>query len=109
MVISFFLLVMSMLLSATVSMAQPTFSKPHGLYEESSISVIINPTSPEAEIFYTTDGSTPTTESTLYTGPLTFEKTTLLRAIEVIDGNISAITTASYILMSSVLNQPNDP
>ena len=37
MVIRFFLLVMSMLLSATVSMAQPTFSKPHGLYEESSI------------------------------------------------------------------------
>jgi hypothetical protein len=98
-----------MLLSATVSMAQPTFSKPHGLYEESSISVIINPTSPEAEIFYTTDGSTPTTESTLYTGPLTFDKTTLLRAIEVIDGNCSAIATASYILMSSVLSQPNNP
>ena len=109
MVIRFFLLVMSMLLSATVSMAQPTFSKPHGLYEESSISVIINPTSPEAEIFYTTDGSTPTTESTLYTGPLTFDKTTLLRAIEVIGEDTSSVTTASYILMSSVLNQPNDP
>ena len=109
MVIRFFLLVMSMLLSATVSMAQPTFSKPHGLYEESSISVIINPTSPEAEIFYTTDGSTPTTESTLYTGPLTFDKTTLLRAIEVIGDSCSSVTTASYILMSSVLNQPNDP
>ena len=109
MVIRFFLLVMSMLLSATVSMAQPAFDKLHGLYEESSISVTIYPTSPDAEIYYTTDGSSPTTESTRYTSPLTFEKTTLLRAIEVIDGNSSAIATASYILMSSVLSQPNDP
>ena len=104
-----FLSLIALLFSVTAAMAQPSFSKPHGLYEESSISVTINPTSPEAEIFYTTDGSTPTTESTLYTGTLTLDKTTLLRAVEVIDGKNSAITTASYILISSVLSQPNNP
>ena len=109
MAIRFFLLVMGMLLSATAGMAQPAFSKPHGLYEESSITVTIYPTSPGAEIFYTTDGSAPTTESTRYTAPLTLDKTTLLRAIEVIDGSSSAIATASYILMSSVLSQSNNP
>lgn len=109
MVKRFFLVIMSMLLSATVSMAQPAFDKPHGLYEESSITVTIYPTSPGAEIFYTADGSAPTTESTRYTAPLTLDKTTLLRAIEVIDWNCSAIATATYIFMSSVLSQPNNP
>ena len=104
----FFLLAVGMLLSATVGMAQPSFSMPHGLYEE-SITVAISPTNAGADIYYTTDGSTPTTESTLYTGPLTLTETTLLRALEVTEGKSSAITTASYIMMSSVLSQPNNP
>jgi hypothetical protein len=104
----FFLLAVGMLLSATVGMAQPSFSMPHGLYEE-SIMVAISPTNAGADIYYTTDGSTPTTESTLYTGPLTLTETTLLRALEVTEGKSSAITTASYIMMSSVLSQPNNP
>ena len=104
----FFLLAVGMLLSATVGMAQPSFSMPHGLYEE-SITVAISPTNAGADIYYTTDGSTPTTESTLYTGPLTLTETTLLRAVEVTGGKSSAITTASYIMMSSVLSQPNNP
>ena len=97
-----------MLLSATVGMAQPSFSMPHGLYDE-SITVAITPMNAGAEIYYTTDGSTPTAESTHYTSPLTLTKTTLLRAIEVADGQSSAITTASYIMVSSVLSQPNNP
>ena len=104
----FFLLAVGMLLSATVGMAQPSFSMPHGLYEE-SITVAISPTNAGADIYYTTDGSTPTTESTLYTGPLTLTEKTLLRALEVTEGKSSTITTASYIMMSSVLSQPNNP
>ena len=91
------------------SMAQPKFSQPHGLYDKSSISVTITPTDASAAVYYTTDGSTPTTASTRYTTPLSLNKTTLLRAIEVAGGKSSAITTASYILVSSVLNQPNNP
>lgn len=91
------------------NMAQPKFSQPHGLYDKSSISVTITPTDASAAVYYTTDGSTPTTASTRYTTPLSLNKTTLLRAIEVAGGKSSAITTASYILVSSVLNQPNNP
>ena len=91
------------------SMAQPKFSQPHGLYDKSSISVTITPTDASAAVYYTTDGSTPTTASARYTTPLSLNKTTLLRAIEVAGGKSSAITTASYILVSSVLNQPNNP
>ena len=103
-----FLLMAGMLLYATVGMAQPSFSMPHGLYDE-SITVSITPLNAGADVYYTTDGSTPTAESTHYTGPLTLTKTTLLRAIEVTDGQSSAITTASYIMVSSVLSQPNNP
>ena len=97
------------MLAVTAGMAQPHFSLPHGLYDESSINVAITPTDAGAVVYYTTDGSTPTAESTLYTGPLTLTKTTLLRAMEVKDGEYSASFTASYIFVSSVLSQPNNP
>ena len=96
-------------LAAMAVMAQPKFSLPHGLYDENSIHVTITPTDASAVVYYTTDGSTPTSGSTRYASPLTLSKTTLLRAIEVIDGKASAITTASYIFINSVLSQPNNP
>ena len=97
------------MLAVTAGMAQPQFSMPHGLYEESSINVAITPADATAEVYYTTDGSEPTTASTLYTGPLTLTETTLLRAVEVKDGECSPSFTASYIFVSSVLSQPNNP
>ena len=95
--------------TATVCLAQPKFSMPHGLYDEQSINVTITPTNANAQVYYTTDGSTPTARSSRYTAPLTLNKTTLLRAMEVADGKISTITTASYILIASVLSQTNTP
>ena len=96
-------------LTVAVGMGQPKFDKPHGLYDESSITVTITPKDVSADVYYTTDGSTPTMESTRYTAPLSLNKTTLLRAIEVKDGKSSDITTASYIMTASVLSQPNNP
>ena len=70
----------------------------------------ITPTDPAAQVRYTTDGSTPTAQSKLYTAPLNLTATTLLRAVEVKDGVLSdSIATASYIFVSSVLNQPDIP
>ena len=90
-------------------MAQPRFSQPHGLYDGGSLTVSI--TGEEgAEIRYTTDGSEPTAESRLYTVPLLLSKTTILRAAEVREGVVSSpVATASYIFISSVLKQPNNP
>jgi hypothetical protein len=103
------LLILMTLLAASTGMSQPKFSMPHGLYDESSITVTITPTDNSAEVYYTTDGSMPTAASSRYAEPLTLTRTTLLRALEVKEGKSSAITTASYILTASVLNQPNNP
>ncbi len=95
-------------LVAMSGVAQPQFSKPHGLYDGGSLTVAISGDA-AAKIFYTTDGSTPTTASTKYTSPLTIQKTTILRAIEQIGDSLSPVGTASYIFVNSVLNQPNNP
>ena len=105
-----FSLFSSLLLAATATMAQPKMSKPHGLYDEESITVEITPKDKTAEVHYTTDGSTPTAESMLYTTPLTIDSTTVLRAVEVKEGAVSStVTTASYIFISSVLKQSDTP
>ena len=54
-----------------------------------------------AEIHYTTDGSTPTAESTQYAEPLTFSETTTLKAIAIKDGVSSEVTSRTYTKSSN--------
>ena len=81
--------------------AQPRFSLPHGLYDEKSLNVTIEPGTEGAEVRYTTDGSMPTAKSKRYTSPLKLTATTILRAVDVKDGVADSITsTASYIFVN---------
>lgn len=99
-----------MALMTWAATAQPRFDLPHGLYDEASLTVGIMPQGADTEIRYTTDGSEPTAQSTLYTEPLLLTSTTLLRAVEAKDGSVvSPVVTATYIFVNSVLNQPNNP
>ena len=96
-------------LVATAVMAQPKFSRQHELIDGAkSISVTISG-NPAAVIRYTTDGSTPTKSSKKYESSLQFRETTILRAVEQIGDSLSPVATASYIFVSSVLSQPNNP
>lgn len=61
--------------------ATPRISK-HGIfYRSSAEEVSITCDTPGASIYYTTDGSVPTTSSTLYTAPLNIAASTTIRAI----------------------------
>jgi len=60
--------------------AEVTFSRPSGLFTESSIEVVLSVNSPGAVIHYTLDESVPTESSPVYTSPLNVETTTQVRA-----------------------------
>lgn len=97
--------IITLLMAATAALAQPRFSKPHGLFTGGSFTVSIE----GDNVRYTTDGSTPTAASMAYAGPLLIDKTTVLRAVEVVGDSLSPVATATYIFTSSVLAQPDNP
>ena len=75
----------------------PTFTPASGTSFPSTLSVSIADATPAAAIYYTTNGSTPTTASQLYSAPFTISATTTVRAIAVASGYTqSAVGSASY-------------
>jgi hypothetical protein len=82
------------------NVATPTFSQPAGTYTN-DVTVTISCTTEGATIHYTTDGSTPNEESTVYTTALTFTATTTLKAIGAkADYGNSAVASATYTITS---------
>ena len=93
---------------ANVSAQQIAVSKPHGFYDK-SFSLTIEGGG-ENTIRYTTDGSTPTQQSKLYTGPLTISHNTILRAVAYNGSSVVGMPiTATYLFMNDVLSQSNTP
>lgn len=77
--------------------APPTFSKRPGAYE--NITALSVSLSGEGTVYYTTDGSRPTTASAVYSQPFALSKTTVIRAMAVKNGSLPSETvTASYII-----------
>lgn len=89
-----------------VAAAPPTVA--HGFYD-SPFSVELVTSTPGAEVYYTFDGSIPSPENAsafLYTGPIIVSSTTTLRSVAVRSAYAnSAVTTATYIFLESVLTQ----
>jgi hypothetical protein len=84
----------------TLQAATPTFNPPGGAYPLPQ-RVTITSASPNVTIYYTTDGSTPTTASNVYTGPVvvTVLPATTLKAIAVRSGwSQSTVASATYSL-----------
>ena len=83
--------------------AAPTFTPPSGTYSAAPTVTISTTTSPSAAIYYTTDGSTPTTSSTEYSGPITVSATETLKAIATVTGYPvpSAVGSAAYTIGSA--------
>jgi hypothetical protein len=83
----------------TLQVATPTFSPGAGTYS-SAQSITLTTATTGATIRYTTDGSTPTaTTGTVYTGPITVNSTTTIKAIGIKAGySNSALATAAYTI-----------
>jgi N-acetylneuraminic acid mutarotase len=76
--------------------ATPTFSVPSGTYT-SVQTVTISDTTPSATIYYTTNGTKPTTSSTVYTGPITVSSSQTIQAIATASGySISPVASVQY-------------
>jgi len=88
-------------LSWSAAMTQaPSFSVPAGSYSGAQ-TVTITDGTPGATIYYTTNGSTPTTSSTKYTAAITVSASQTLQAIAVASNyNNSAVASAAYTIMT---------
>lgn len=86
--------------ATTPQAATPTFSPAAGTYA-SAQTVTISDTTSGATIYYTTDGTTPSTSSSVYGGAITVASTETLEAIATAPGySQSTVDTATYTITS---------
>jgi hypothetical protein len=81
-----------------LAVAAPIFSPAAGSYATAQ-QVTLTDATTGATIYYTTNGTTPTTSSTLYTGAITVSTTETIQAIAVVSGYApSSIASATYTI-----------
>jgi hypothetical protein len=96
---------------ASTAAGSPTFSPKPGTYS-SAQAVALSSATPKALIYYTTNGSTPTTSSTKYSADIKVSATTTIKAIAVASGYTdSAVASGTYTITPppSALSYPASP
>jgi uncharacterized repeat protein (TIGR03806 family) len=80
-----------------IFMATPTIS-PNGGSFTNSVIVTLADATPNSSIYYTLDGTEPTTNSILYTGPFALNHTALVQAVAAEFGSVnSGLASASFV------------
>jgi len=94
--------------AATATAATPLFSVPAGTYS-SAQSVSLSSATAQSTIYFTTDGSAPSTSSNRYLAPVTISSSMTLKAITAAPGYAnSGLAQASYVI-SAANNGPSVP
>lgn len=82
-----------------------TFYPPAGVYTNNTLPVTLASSSSSAVIHYTLDGSTPGTNSPVYTNAIALTTNAVLRAVAVLQGLPGPVAAANYVLLDpSVAN-----
>lgn len=85
--------------SSTPTCAIPTFTPASGIYT-SIQNVTLSSETDGATIYYTTDGTTPTASSSVYSSAIPVSSTTTVKALAVKDGmNNSDVASATYAIL----------
>lgn len=75
----------------------------------SGTSVTLSTATDGASIYYTTDGTDPTSSSTLYSSPIVITATTTLKAVAIMNGVSGLVSTATYTVAgASALTPESD-
>lgn len=93
--------VFTLALAPAPAVATSTFSPTAGSYAGSQSVTVLNANSALSgfAMYYTTDGTIPTTGSTLYSGPITVSVSETVKVLAVATGYVnSAIASASYVI-----------
>ena len=81
------------------------YSEPHG-YKTEPFDLVLSCSDPNAAIYYTLDGSSPTTASFLYTNAIPISKTTVIRAaVPDPTAVLQFETSATYLFLDDILAQ----
>jgi Chitobiase/beta-hexosaminidase C-terminal domain len=92
-----------------LSAGAPSFSPAAGTFT-SAQSVTLSVTTPGATIYYTTNGTNPTTSSTVYSGPIAVNSTTTIEAFATTPGSASSpMSSALYTINSSAVAPTFNP
>jgi hypothetical protein len=89
--------------SGSTPSASLTFSPAPGQYT-SAQTVTIAYTAPGAAIYYTTNGTAPTTSSTLYTGAISVSATETVTAVATASGNLQSMVGSGAYLINHAAN-----
>jgi Legume lectin domain/Chitobiase/beta-hexosaminidase C-terminal domain/Fn3 associated len=89
-------------LLAAAPQAAPPILNPGGETFSGSLSITMTDSTPNSSIYYTTNGTTPTTSSTKYSGPINVTASQTIKAIAAATGYTpSTVTSETYNLQSS--------
>jgi hypothetical protein len=82
---------------------------PIGLGFEDSVVVKMGTITAGCEIYFTLDGSIPTSNSSKYVAPIVIKETTTVKSVAIKNGVSSTITTDLYVkLISSIMRRDGD-